>query len=77
MSGGEDDVVGDQGTSAESRAVDEDSELVLELAGGGQFSADDLAVELGCLAEHGHAAADRPQVSPGGGLLKNNQFEQC
>jgi len=41
MSGGEDDIVRDQRAAAESSAVDEQRNLVFELAAGCIFAADD------------------------------------
>jgi hypothetical protein len=69
MSGGEDDVVSDQGASAETGAVDEDSNLVLELAGGGQVAANDATTVAGCLVvQHWLGAGHGPKVGPVGGL---------
>jgi len=69
MSGGKDDVVGDQGAAAETRAVDEDSDLVLELSGGGQIAADDAtAVAEHLVGQHWLGAGHGPKVGPVGGL---------
>jgi hypothetical protein len=69
MSGGEDDVVSDQGAAAETGAVDEDSDLVLELSGGGQIAADDATTVAGCLVvQHWLGAGHGPQVGPVSGL---------
>jgi hypothetical protein len=65
MSGGEDDVVSDQGAAAETGAVDEDSDLVLELSGGGQRAADDATIIAEHLVgQHWLGAGHGPQVGP-------------
>jgi hypothetical protein len=48
MSSSEDDVVSDQGATAEATAVGEDSHLVLELATGGQLASNDATSVVGC-----------------------------
>lgn len=69
MSGGEDDVVSDQGTAAEAGAVNENSDLVLELSLGGQSAADDATSVAGCLVvQHGPGAGHGLKVGPIGGL---------
>jgi hypothetical protein len=69
MSGGEDDVAGDQGAAAEAGAVDEDGDLVLELADGGQRSANDAITIAGCLVlQHRPGAGHGLHVSPVNGL---------
>jgi len=71
MSSGEDDVVGDQGAAAEARAVDEDSDLVLELAGGGQITADDATIVAhNLVGQHRLGAGHGPKVGPFGSLQK-------
>jgi hypothetical protein len=76
MSGGKDDIVSDQGASAETGAVDEDSDLVLELTGGGQIAADDATTVAGCLVvQHWLGAGHGPKVGPVSGLkFRENAF---
>jgi hypothetical protein len=69
VSSGQDDVVSNEGATAETGSVDEDGNLVLELSSSGQVSTNDLVVETGGLLVHRHGAADGPQVGPVGGLL--------
>jgi hypothetical protein len=47
MSGGEDDIVGDQRAATKAGAVDQQCHLVLELAAGCVFAADDAFGRLG------------------------------
>jgi hypothetical protein len=69
MSGGEDDVVSDQRTATEARAVNEECNLVLELTGGGQIAADDaVAVADHFVGTRGLGPSHGPHVGPVGGL---------
>jgi len=47
VSSGHDDIVGDQGASAEAGSVQEKTDLVGELSGGGEAAANDLAIVSG------------------------------
>jgi len=69
MSSGEDDVVSDQGAAAESRAVDEQCNLILELTSGGQVTADDaVAVADHFVGTRGLRPGHGPHVGPVSGL---------
>jgi hypothetical protein len=69
MSCGEDDVVSNKGAAAETRSVDEQCNLILELASGGQVAADDaVAVADNIVGTRGLCSGHGPYVGPVGGL---------